>query len=257
MTDPSRRAFLAGAAALVIAGCADGNEPAPDEAFDTNESSPTSTTSTNRQTSDLDPLTPAMFEALAVCTLAPSSTAGPFPSRELLDRYDITDGVPGHPLRLGVRVVDAECRPVPGAAVELWHTDATGDYSDYVDRGDGKDEGPGTTFCRGIQTANGDGIAEFHTIYPGWYRGRAVHIHTRVHLDDDVALTAQLYFDEDYTEAVLATGAYAEFGPPDTTWADDGIVGDPAADGTGIVLQAAATARGEGSLGLVNLGVDT
>lgn len=54
---------------------------------------------------------------------------------------------------------------------------------------------------------------------------------------------------------LLATGAYAEFGPPDTTWVDDGIVGDPATDGTGIVLEAAATARGEGILGLVNLGI--
>ena len=90
----------------------------------------------------------------------------------------------------------------------------------------------GTTFLRGTQTAGDDGIVEFATIYPGWYRGRAVHIHVRVHRAGAVALTSQVYFDEAYTEDVFATGEYAEFGPPDTTWAADGIAGDPLADGT-------------------------
>ncbi len=52
-----------------------------------------------------------------------------------------------------------------------------------------------------------------------------------------------------------ATGEYARFGPPDTSWADDGLIGDPATDGTGITLAAAPTSLGDGTLGLVNLGV--
>ena len=65
----------------------------------------------------------------------------------------------------------ATARPVAGAAVEVWHTDATGDYSAFADGGGGKDEAEGTTFLRGTQVADDDGIVEFATIYPGWYRG--------------------------------------------------------------------------------------
>lgn len=84
-------------------------------------------------------------------------------------------------MRLGLRVVDAACEPIPDAAVEIWHCDTTGDYSAFPDNGGGKDAGSGTTFLRGTQTAGADGIVEFQTVYPGWYRGRAVHIHVRVH----------------------------------------------------------------------------
>lgn len=196
-----------------------------------------------------------MFESLSVCVLNPSTTAGPFPSVDRLDRRDITEGYPGHPLRFGIRVVDDGCMPIPGAQVEIWHTDATGDYSSYDDGGDGKDEGAGTTFMRGAQTSDDDGILEFQTIYPGWYRGRVVHIHATVRIDDRDVLTTQLYFDEEYTAQVLATGEYAQFGPPDTTWSNDGLVGDPATDGSGIALSPAVTSLGDGTLGLVNLGV--
>lgn len=86
-----------------------------------------------------------------------------------LDRRDIHEDYPGHSLWLGIRVVNQDCVPIPGARVEIWHTDATGGYSEYEDGGDGKDEAEGSTFCRGIQTADADGILEFQSIYPGWY----------------------------------------------------------------------------------------
>jgi protocatechuate 3,4-dioxygenase beta subunit len=196
-----------------------------------------------------------MFESLAICAVAPATTTGPFPSLERLDRRDITEGYPGHPLRLGFRVVDANCQPIPGAQVEIWHTDATGDYSSYEDNGSGKDEGEGSTFLRGIQTTDAEGIGEFQTVYPGWYEGRAVHIHATILIDGQEVHTTQLYFDEAYTDAVHITGEYAQFGPPDTSWSSDGLIGDPTSDGSGISLVAAPTALGEGTLGLVNLGV--
>lgn len=196
-----------------------------------------------------------MFAALPICAVLPESTAGPFPTIDQLDRLDVTEGYPGHPLRLGIRIVDAECRPLPGAEVEIWHADATGDYSSFEDGGSGKDEGEGTTFLRGFQTADADGIVEFQTIYPGWYEGRAVHIHASARVDGDTVYTGQLYFHEDYTLGVYESGVYTEFGPPDTTWATDGIIDDPATDGSGITLAAAPTHSGDGTLGLVNLGV--
>ncbi len=266
-TTHSRRTFLAGAAALVVASCT-GTDDEDSTATATTQSAQTSTSgvATEQTTGSdvdastasegLDALTAAMFTALPVCTALPSSAAGPFPSIEQLDRRDVTEDYPGHPLRLGIRVVDGDCQPVPGAEVEIWHADATGDYSSFEDGGDGKDEGEGTTFLRGFQTADDDGILEFQTIYPGWYPGRAVHIHTRVRVGGDNVLTAQLYFDEAYTEAVYQTGEYAQFGTPDTSWAADGLAGDPTTDGTGIVLAAGVTSRGDGSVGLLNIGVD-
>ncbi|MEL6986117.1 MAG: hypothetical protein AAFO29_27050, partial [Actinomycetota bacterium] len=248
----TRRTFLAGAAALVAAACTNSDDEASSPAGSEAKSSTTSTAASAETTapnpstdsagdgesgsvdagsSDLEPLTPAAFDAVPICTLAPSQGAGPFPSLEQFDRRDITEGYPGHPFRLGIRVVDQACQPIPGARVEIWHTDVTGDYSSYEDAGSGKDEGAGTTFLRGFQTADDDGILEFHTIYPGWYDGRAVHIHAIASVDGEQILTTQLYFDEAYTETVMTTGEYAEFGPPDTSWADDGLIGDPATDG--------------------------
>jgi protocatechuate 3,4-dioxygenase beta subunit len=265
---PDRRSFLIGATAAAVAAACSGADDAESSATPTTTATSESTSSTtappatdSSETDEasaddtVEPLTTAMFAALPICTVAPTSTAGPFPTIEQLDRRDVAEGYPGHPLRLGIRVVDATCEAVPGAEVEIWHADATGDYSSYDDGGSGKDEGEGTTFCRGFQTADGDGVLEFQTIYPGWYEGRAVHIHIRARVDGDEVYTGQLYLDEAYTESVYAEAPYAEFGPPDTTWASDGIAADPANDGSGITLAAAMTSNGAGSLGLINLGI--
>lgn len=195
-----------------------------------------------------------MFVPLAICQTIPEAAAGPFPTIEQLPRRDITEGYPGHPLRLGVRVLDARCEPRAGMEVEIWHADATGDYSSYADGGDGKDEGEGSTFLRGVQTTDDDGILEFQTIYPGWYPGRAVHIHARVR-EPGFQLTTQLYFDEEYTAGVYAAEPYAAFGLPDTGWNDDGLIGRPDRDGSGISLAPALTHLGDGTLGLISLSV--
>ena len=161
-------------------------------------------------------------------------------------------------MHLGLRVVDAGCAPVPGALVEIWHADATGDYSAFRDGGGGKDEAEGTTFLRGTQVAGDDGIVSFTTIYPGWYRGRAVHVHVRVHRADApgaLVLTSQLYFPEGRTAEVFGQAPYAEFGLPDTSNEDDSIAGDPGSEGTLLATTAAGTAHGPGTLALANLGV--
>jgi protocatechuate 3,4-dioxygenase beta subunit len=243
-----REVLVAGAASAVVVACGgdDGSaEPAPSTTEPPGELAAVAAPEPST-------LTAADFDGLGTCTMLPEQTAGPFPLDEQFVRRDITEGHPGHPLRLGFRVVDTVCAPIPGAAVEIWHTDATGDYSAFADGGGGKDEAEGTTFLRGTQVAGDDGIVEFATIYPGWYRGRAVHIHVRVHQDGQVVRTSQVYFDEAYTEDVFATGEYAEFGPPDTTWAQDGIAGDPSADGTSLSL----SAEGSGTRALLNLAVD-
>ena len=261
-----RRAFLVttGASALLVA-CG-GNDDAGTVASaspTSTTSTPTSATPTSSPTSTspvgsgapLVALTAADFDPLGSCLMSPEKTAGPFPLDEQFDRRDVTEGKPGHPLRLGLRVVDATCAPVAGATVEIWHADATGDYSAFRDNGGGKDEGPGTTFLRGSQTAGADGIVEFQTIYPGWYRGRAVHIHVRVHREGRPVLTSQLFFDDAYTATVYSADPYAEFGTPDTPTASDGIAGDARSEGTVLTTTAAETSLGSGSIGLHNLAV--
>jgi protocatechuate 3,4-dioxygenase beta subunit len=111
----------------------------------------------------------------AACAATPSETAGPFPSLADFFRSDIRDGKSGTLLRLMVKVVDtnADCAAVPNANVEVWHVDAAGNYSQYGAQAS-------QTFLRGIQTTNSDGEVSFTTIFPGWYQGRATHIHVEV-----------------------------------------------------------------------------
>jgi protocatechuate 3,4-dioxygenase beta subunit len=130
-------------------------------------------------------------------------TEGPFFLDRMAVRRDITEGRPGTPLQLRLTVVDAgTCRPIPGAPVDVWHADARGEYSGF---GGG---GSGTTFLRGIQIAGDDGTVTFDTVYPGWYPGRAVHIHLKAHNGGNRVHTTQLFFDEDLTDEVYAASPY-------------------------------------------------
>lgn len=258
---PDRRTFLVGAGALLFTACA-GSDAATDAAPTATATSvagpePTAVppAATGTDAPGIPVLTAADFAAIGTCSLLPESTTGPYPSLADLDRSEIHEDYPGHPLRLGIRVVDEACVPVPDALVDIWHTDATGDYSSYEDNGSGKDEGEDSTFCRGVQFTNAEGIVEFTTIYPGWYEGRAVHIHISVRVDGEDVRTGQLYLDEAYTEAVYASGVYTEFGSPDTSWDDDAIAGDPVAEGSAMTVAAGETVIGAGTLGLINVGV--
>jgi protocatechuate 3,4-dioxygenase beta subunit len=174
----------------------------------------------------------------------PELTEGPYYLDVDLVRRDITEGRPGMPLDLRVNVVDAEaCEPIEGAAVELWHCDAGGAYS-------GVEGTEGETFCRGVQTTDAGGAAEFRTVFPGWYTGRAVHIHVKVAADGDQTHTGQLFFDPAVTSAVYATEPYAERGEQDVPNSSDSIHSE-----SGGVTVVAVTVDGESSSGSATLGV--
>lgn len=253
-----RRRFLAGGAALVgavLLGCSgDDDTEETDETDETGDDN--SAEAEGDATGNTGPgaaLTAADFAALGPCLLIPEQTEGPFYLGADLERRDITEGQPGHPLRLGLRVVDAACEPIAGAVVDVWHADVDGDYSGFVDGSDSDDDaGEGTTFLRGSQVADAEGIVEFATIYPGWYTGRAVHVHVKAHIGGSTVLTSQLYFPEDLTDTVHAEAAYRAHGTRDTRNDTDMIAGDPAAAGNLLHTSAA----GDGTLGLVLLGVD-
>lgn len=146
----------------------------------------------------------------SVCLLTPETTAGPFYLDEALVRRDIREGRPGLPLALHLQVVSADCEPIAGARVDVWHCDAAGNYSGFAGQGSDRIANTrGETFLRGSQITDAGGQVRFQTIYPGWYRGRTVHIHHRVFLDARTVLTSQIFFPEAATDAVFATPAYA------------------------------------------------
>ncbi len=138
------------------------------------------------------------------CILTPEQTEGPYYIAGEKFRRNITDGRPGTPLLLRAFVVDATtCRPIRNAAVDIWHADAGGVYSGF---GAGASS---RTFMRGIQRTNAKGLALFRTIYPGWYQGRTVHIHVKVHAGGSVVHTGQLYFPDTVTDAVYRRAPYS------------------------------------------------
>ena len=115
-----------------------------------------------------------------VCVLTPEVMQGPFYFDPGLVRADITEGRPGVPITVRMQVVDATCRPQPGARVDVWHCDARGHYSNYPGPGEVRERPASTqreTFLRGTQMADDRGIVTFASIYPGWYRaGRRTSI---------------------------------------------------------------------------------
>ena len=162
----------------------------------------------------------AVAEGLVTCVLAPEMTEGPYyVAADAKLRRDIRGGRPGTPLalRLGVANV-ASCKPVAGAAVDIWHADSGGVYSDEA-----ANDTVGRTFLRGVQRTSAGGIATFTTIYPGWYPGRTVHIHVKVHIRGNVVHTGQLFFDDALTDAVFARSPYSARPNRDTRNANDSI----------------------------------
>ncbi|MGJ5175549.1 intradiol ring-cleavage dioxygenase [Bradyrhizobium oligotrophicum] len=138
------------------------------------------------------------------CILTPQSESGPYYLDPKLVRADIAEGRPGVPLRLRLRVIEGgACTPIPGARIDVWHCDARGLYSGFPGQSDNhKIDQSGKTFLRGTQMADAAGWAGFDTIYPGWYAGRATHIHFRVFLDEATVLTGQTFFPEALNEFI-------------------------------------------------------
>ena len=172
----------------------------------------------------------------AACAVTPTETIGPFPSLIDLVRSDVREGKAGTTLRLTIVVVNANsgCAPVSSADVEIWQCDAVGHYSQYGTQAR-------ETYLRGIQTTDAGGQVSFTTIYPGWYQGRATHIHVEVTMSGRSVKATQMAFDEAVNRAVHATGVYAARGANPISNLADGVFSDslsaelvtPAVDPTG------------------------
>ncbi len=219
--------------------------------------------------------------ATASCTLDPELTQGPYYLDRGILRRNVTEGKPGLPLRLRLTVLDARrCIPLENAALEIWHCDASGIYSGYTKMNPngppgmgprpggpgGRPAGPppdfvrgsgpppdfgspastdNTSFCRGLQLSNAKGIVEFDTIYPGWYAGRDIHIHLKVHcggvIKNDkiagghVSHTGQLFFPDELSDVVANLKPYAARRNVERTRLNDDMVFDDA-HGAGVIL---------------------
>ena len=135
------------------------------------------------------------------CVLTPEQTEGPYYVPSAPSRRNIRAGKPGRALTLRLRVLDvATCRPIRGATVDIWHCDASGAYSGV--------NGDSSKFLRGVQKTDARGYAVFTTVYPGWYPGRTVHIHVKVHVRGNVVHTGQLYFPDAVTDRVYRGAPY-------------------------------------------------
>jgi protocatechuate 3,4-dioxygenase beta subunit len=155
----------------------------------------------------------------AACILSPEQTEGPYYIAREKVRSTISEHRAGTPLKLQFTVVDATtCKPIKGAAVDIWHCDAGGIYSGFESASTGGPPGGNSgptdkhTFLRGIQLTGLRGRCHFQTVYPGWYRGRTVHIHVKVHVAGDVinhvVHTGQLFFSDTLTGKVYQNHPY-------------------------------------------------
>jgi protocatechuate 3,4-dioxygenase beta subunit len=155
------------------------------------------------------------------CVVAPNETIGPYPSRTDMFRSDVRETRSGARFDLTITVVNTSggCAPVNGAEVEIWHCDAAGDYSQYGSQ-------TSATFLRGIQTTNGNGEVSFTTVYPGWYQGRATHIHIEVVIDGRSVKATQIAFPETVNNEVYRSGVYASRGVNPLANAADMIFAD-------------------------------
>jgi protocatechuate 3,4-dioxygenase beta subunit len=187
-------------------------------------------TSTNKTCT----LTPSLIEIEGT----PQQIEGPYfvdgmPNRSDLRSSDgtVQEGIPLH-LNLNVYDVDDEgsCVPFSGAKVDIWEVNPQGIYSGVAEDGtEGKD------FLRGYQITDDNGTVQFTTVYPGWYEGRAIHIHVKVRsaeaLPNPFEWTSQFYLNNSINEQVHKQPPYSDHGPVAMLNEEDGIYAGPSTDG--------------------------
>ncbi|MBI0312647.1 intradiol ring-cleavage dioxygenase [Streptomyces javensis] len=284
-----RRVVVAGGAAVAAAGL--GAAAATTAAAGETSASASSATPSSSASSASSPSGEVCYR------LTSETTEGPYYIDADKIRKDITEGKEGIPMTLRLKVIDSDsCEPVAKAAVDIWHCDALGLYSGYESSSSGGGGTPPTgtpptgtptgtptggppggggghqdptddkRYLRGTQLTDRHGFVEFTTVFPGWYRGRCVHIHTKVHVGGKMTdsgyegghtcHTGQLFFAE---EAVLDSAKVAPYNTSTTertTLDEDGIYPGNGAQGGLLKLKYRKGKIEKGVVGSLTLGVD-
>ena len=163
------------------------------------------------------------------CTLSPSETAGPFPIMTPADlvQANIVSDRNGVALLITITVQDQsdDCNPLSGVYVDLWHCDAEGNYSEYGGTQMQSTDYTDVHFLRGRQMTDANGQVSFISIFPGWYNGRAPHIHLEVLDSNENSIrVTQIAFPKDVCDTVYATTGYN--GEANTLNANDNVFSD-------------------------------
>ncbi|BCR84776.1 intradiol ring-cleavage dioxygenase [Aspergillus chevalieri] len=208
-----------------------------DRVVNTSHHSPLQVTSNTPETE--------LFAQNPVCILSPEGEIGPFWVKGELVRSDIRDGEAGIPLIMDGQFVDIEtCEPIQNLYWDVWSCNSTGQYSGVQSdmNGNGNDASNlDKTFLRGIQQTDSDGVAQFKSIFPGHYSGRATHVHVVAHVGSHtlknntiagghVSHIGQLFFDQDLISKVEATYPYNTNTVEITQNAEDHVVQDETED---------------------------
>ncbi|WP_323816326.1 protocatechuate dioxygenase [Cellvibrio sp. NN19] len=200
---------LMGATGLI--SCGGGSSSSNSSSSSVASSTTTSSTTSTGVSSSI-----ASSSSSGTCTVIPTETIGPYPLSTLLDnslvlRENIAEDKTGVPLQVKLKLVDVNngCTPVSGY-VYIWHCDKDGNYSGYSGES-------GKTYCRGVQYTDTNGLAQFTTIYPGWYTGRITHIHFQIFLTNygssaKSTAISQMAFPTEITTAVYDSDLYKAHG---------------------------------------------
>jgi len=128
----------------------------------------------------------------------------------------------------------SSCIPFKNAQVDIWHANPQGLYSGISQIGT-----EGKMYLRGYQITDNNGTVKFNTVYPGWYEGRAIHIHVMVRSFDGGASgvsnetshwTSQMYLNNSINQQVHTQLPYSKHGLPPMTNEQDGIYSGPSTD---------------------------
>lgn len=163
------------------------------------------------------------------CTLSPSETAGPFPIKTPADlmKENIVSDRSGVALLITLTIQNKSdsCNPLEGVYVDLWHCDSEGNYSEYGGTRMQATDYTSKHFLRGRQTTDTNGQVSFISIFPGWYQGRAPHIHLEVLDQNENSLkVTQIAFPKGVCDTVYATEGYN--GEADTLNTKDNVFSD-------------------------------
>ncbi|MCX5311863.1 intradiol ring-cleavage dioxygenase [Streptomyces sp. NBC_00154] len=236
--------------------------------------------------------------------LTSETTEGPYYIDADKIRKDITEDKEGIPMTLRLKVIDSDtCKPVSRAAVDIWHCDALGIYSGYESMSSGGPGGGGTPpsgaptdaptgtptgtppsggpgggggghseptdderYLRGTQLTDKHGYVEFKTIFPGWYQGRCVHIHTKVHVGGKMTdagyeggrtcHTGQFFFAESAVLDSAKIAPYSTSTTTRTTLTEDTIYDQSGVTGGLMKLSYRKNHMARGVVGSITMGVD-